>query len=119
MSVDGEHLGDVRLTVGGACFSGTAKDYVTEKPMKYRVQARRENRTLIVSGEDAAGFLLTRKGDRLTVLASHDCEVGIREMDLSAGSTKTLLTETVPAGTRWYVEDLTAPENELETGLLP
>ena len=119
LQAEGEHLGDVRLTVDGACFSGRAKSYETEKPMKYRVSAQMEQRTLSVSCEEAVGFLLTREGKRLTVLSSNECEVVVTEMDMVTAQKKTIMQETLPAGTRWYVEDLLAESDKLVTGFLP
>lgn len=125
ISVKGDHLGDVRITTAGVNFSGRAKNYETTTPQNFTVSVTifLENETgaslpntprfFSISGAEATDFLLTREGDRYVVLCSHDCTVKITD-DL-----KTILTETVPAGTRWYVEDLTAPENELKTGLLP
>ena len=133
VSVRGEHLGDVRITTAGVSFSGRAKNYETTTPQNYLVCVTAYEkdtadlglntadlgltiRNLVISGAEATDFLLTREGDRYVVLCSHDCTAELIE---DTAHRKTLLTETVPAGTRWYVEDLTAPENELKTGLLP
>ena len=125
VDVTGEHLGDVRITVGGVSFSGKAENYDTVNPQNYTVQTQLLNleenwtRCISVTGTEASDFLLTREGNRYVVLSSHSCQVSLSTGDPSWGTWKTFLNETVPAGTRWYVEDLTAPENELKTGLLP
>ena len=121
-TVKGDHLGDVRIAVNGICFSGKSVNFETTLPENYTVTVKLDEalsdsalRILTITGSEADAFLLTRTGSRFELLVRQPCEVEIAS-ELRADI---YLTQTVPAETRWYVEDLLAEPDKLVTGFLP
>lgn len=118
-AVEGSHTGDLRITTAGVYMDGKGAYADAEEPMSFSVTVRRAQgqRWLTVTGADCEAFLLTREDESFRVIARGECAIVVTEhID---GRETVLLSETLPAGSRWYVEDLTAAADQLVAGIEP
>lgn len=118
-AVEGSHTGDLRITTAGVYMDGKGAYADAEEPMAFSVTVKRGQgqRQLKVTGADCEAFLLSREGEGFHIAAQGECAIIIT--DYTDGKETVLLSETLPAGSRWYVEDLLAEPDKLVTGFLP
>lgn len=120
VEIRASNVWDVQISNAGVYFDGTNEYGVPEEPLAYEVNfllyyGANGQRWLTVTSPDSEAFLLTRDGNSFTVTSKGECSITI--IDRTNGGEDVMLNTSVPSRATWYVVDLAAEANELQTGI--